>query len=98
MKTSDPFKKWRYQQQIDKLDQPDSLSIYKLFNSYPFEDGIAYQTDSLRFEEWKNNKKTNVDESEDPKNPLSEYASIPPDLMNRKPNFSIRLSLQKPTV
>lgn len=25
MKTSDPVKKWKYHQQMEKLDQPDSL-------------------------------------------------------------------------
>ena len=84
MKTSDPFKKWKYQQQIDQLDKPGSLDSYKLFNSYPFTDGIAYQSDANKYEEWKNSKKNGVDESEDIKNPLGEYANLPPDLMHRK--------------
>jgi len=82
MKTSNPFKKWKYQQQIDKLDKPGSLKSYKVYNSYPFSDGIAYQTDAQRYDEWKNSKKGSVDESEDPKNPLVEYANLPPDLIH----------------
>ena len=64
MKTSDPVKKWKFHQQMEKLDQPDSLQKFYVQETFPPADGTAYQGDVTRYEQWKKAKIEGVDESE----------------------------------
>jgi len=56
MKTSDPVKNWKLNQQLQILDKPDSIQNYFIQEKFPPEDKTWYESEEIRYEIYKKSK------------------------------------------
>ena len=82
MKTTDPIKKWKYTQQIERLGKPGSLKTYYISEPYPHPDSTVYYGEFKRYEESVKQKYEGFDGSDDAKELQGEVITISQEVAN----------------
>lgn len=82
MKTTDPVKKWKYVQQIERLGKPGSLKTYYLSEPYPQPDSTVYYGEFKRNEEGIKQKLDGLDGLDDGKDQIGESLTIPQEMIH----------------